>query len=135
MSLKEPKTYMFAIFVSDNRQVMERYVDVGVAGDFVLNGQRIHAIPVKDRVGLEGPLTTHYVSATPDSQGRYVYLGSENKDTKITVVATDAQTLQKIWSDANLTRPRILERPVERPPVVAPAANRHAISDLPAPKP
>ena len=135
VSLKEPKTYMFAVYVSESREVMERYVDVGRPEDFVLNGQRIHAIPFRDRLGMEGSLTTHYVSATPDVQGRYTYMGSENKDTGISVVATDGPTLQKIWSDANLTRPRVLDRPAERPAAEVPGATRHAISNLPAPKP
>lgn len=135
LSLKEPKTYMFAIFISEARQVMERYVDVGRPDDFVLNGQRIHAIPITDRIGLEGPVTTHFISATPDAQGRYTYLGSENKKTHITTVATDATTLQKIWSDANLSRPRGLEKPPIKPSAIeGPAVPRDALSDLPAPR-
>ncbi len=132
LSLKEPKTYMFASFVSEAREVMERYVDVGRPDDFVLNGQRIHAIPITDRLGLEGPVTTHFIGATPDAQGRYAYLGSENKKTHITTVATDAGTLQKIWSDANLSRPRGLDRPAPAPAGPPAPANRPALSDLPS---
>ncbi len=132
ISPKEPKTYMFAIFVSEAREVMERYIDVGRPDDFMLNGQRIHAIPIMDRIGLEGSVTTHYVSATPDADGRYTSLGSENKTTHITTLATDAPTLQKIWSDVNLSRPRLPERPAGAPQGPPAPTNRPAVSDLPA---
>jgi hypothetical protein len=57
------------------------------------------AIPVKDRVGLEGSVTTHWMS--PDGK----YLGSTNEDSKVTVLPTDEATLRKIWVDAKLTAP------------------------------
>jgi len=48
----------------------------------------------------------HYVSL----EGKY--LGSVNHDSKITILPTDAATLQKMWQNADLTRPR----PAANPP-------------------
>jgi hypothetical protein len=56
-------------------------------------------VPVQDRIGLEGSVTTHYL--TPEGK----YLGCVNEDSKITLLATDAPTLERLWRNANLTRP------------------------------
>lgn len=100
----EPKTYLFATYVPDQRELMMRYIDVQDARKVKFNGQLVRATPVLDRLGLEGPVTTHYISTDR------VWLGSESKDTGITVVPSDEETLLKLWKDANLTRP-------EPPPV------------------
>ncbi|HEY8751547.1 MAG TPA: hypothetical protein VIM11_26435 [Tepidisphaeraceae bacterium] len=102
---KDVHSYMFATYVADTRQVMSRYVDVGAEGDFNFNGQVIHAVPITDRLGWRGSVTTHYV----DRSGKY--LGSENKDTHTVIVPTDAQTLTGIWRGANLTQPGVIQRP------------------------
>ena len=95
---------MFAVYVSDQSHVMHRYVDVGSEQDVDLAGQHVRAVPISDRVGLEGAPTIHYISA----DGKY--LGSVNKESKITILPSDAATLQKIWANkANLTRPREIE--------------------------
>jgi hypothetical protein len=101
----EPRTYMFATYVQETRQVMSRYVEVGKEGDFVLAGKPIHAIPITDRLGWNGSITTHYVS--PDGK----YLGSENKDAHTVILPTDAATLLGIWKGANLTQPGGIQRP------------------------
>ncbi|HYO10364.1 MAG TPA: hypothetical protein VER17_15450, partial [Tepidisphaeraceae bacterium] len=102
----QPKTYLFATYVSDRRAVMMRYVDIGNEVDVELGGQRVRAVPVSDRIGLEGSATVHYVS--PEGK----YLGSVNKDSQIQILPTDAATLQKIWANrADLTRPRVPEQP------------------------
>lgn len=103
MPSKEPKTYLFASWVTDVGQVMYRYIDVGMEAEVTLAGKRVRATPVKDRVGLEGSITTHYVS----SDGRY--LGSVNEDSKTTILASDAASLEKLWKDVNLTRPSAVE--------------------------
>jgi len=95
----DPKGYMFASYTSDSGQVKARYVDVGREESVTLGGQTVRATPIGDRIGLEGSITTHYVS--PDGK----YLGSVNKDSKITVLPTDAKTLESLWKNANLTRP------------------------------
>jgi hypothetical protein len=63
----------------------------------------MRAIPIEDRLGLDGSATTHYMN--PDG----VYLGSENKEQKLMILPTDAQTLTNIWKNANLTRPAGVE--------------------------
>jgi len=99
LPLNEPKTYLFAVWVSDSREVMKRYIDVDSESTVTLAGQKVRAVPIHDRIGVEGSVTTHYVS--PDGK----YLGSVNEDSQITVLASDKATLEKIWSNPNLTRP------------------------------
>lgn len=96
-----PKTYLFATYVSDQGEIMSRYVDIGrpATVTLVAGGPAVLAVPVKDRIGLEGSVTTHYV--TPDGK----YLGSVNEDSKVTILASDRATLLKLWANANLTRP------------------------------
>jgi hypothetical protein len=104
--LTEPKTYMFAVYVSDQGHVMHRYVDVGTVAETDLAGKRVRAIPISDRIGLEGTPTLHYMS----EDGKY--LGSVNKESKITILPADASSLQKIWANrADLTRPRDVPPP------------------------
>jgi hypothetical protein len=99
----DPKGYMFASYTSDSGQVKARYIDVGREESVTLGGQTFRAIPIGDRIGLEGSITMHYIS--PDGK----YLGSVNKDSKITVLPTDAPTLEKLWKNVNLTRPGAVE--------------------------
>ena len=58
-----------------------------------------------DRIGWHGSITTHYLA--PDGR----YLGSENKESRLLILPTDAQTLLSIWKNPNLTRPGGIERP------------------------
>jgi hypothetical protein len=105
----EGKTYFFSTYVSDSNQVVNRFVDVGFEQPVELNGQKVRAIPVTDRLGYEGARTVHYIS--PDGQ----YLGSINEESKIMILPTDRVTLEKLWKNANLTRPGEIE------PATAPA--------------
>jgi hypothetical protein len=93
------KGYLFASYVSETREVMLRYVDVLPEQRLKFNGEWINAIPIRDRLGIDGSVTTHYVS----KEG--VYLGSENFDEKIVVIPTDAATLSSLWQNADLNRP------------------------------
>ncbi len=93
------QTYLFASFVTDNGEVMTRYVDVKPEREVTLDGKTFRAIPVEDRIGLDGSVTTHYVSR----DGKY--LGSINPDSNIQILPTDRATLEKRWGDADLTRP------------------------------
>lgn len=94
-----PKQYMFAVFNSDEHELIHRYVDVDLETSVELGGRTVRAIPVRDRIGLEGSTTTHYVSP----QGKY--LGSVNKDSNITILPTDRATLESMWKNADLSRP------------------------------
>jgi hypothetical protein len=98
---REPKTFLFATYVGDRREVMLRYVDVGSEQEVDLAGRRVRAIPITDRLGIEGSPTIHYVDPASNK-----YLGSVNEDSKITVLPADKEFLQKKWSNADLSRPR-----------------------------
>ncbi len=89
----DPGQYMFAFYVSSERRVMSRYVDVDSARDVELNGQTVRAVPVSDRIGVDGIPTIHYVTRGGE------WLGSVNDDQKLQVLATDEQTLSDIWKN------------------------------------
>lgn len=101
LPLREPKTFLFATYVGDRREVMMRYVDVGTEQEVELGGQRVRAVPITDRLGLEGSPTIHYVDPATRT-----YLGSVNQDSKITILPTDAETLKQKWTNADLSRPK-----------------------------
>jgi hypothetical protein len=91
---------LFYSYVSDQGKVMARYIDVGEPKQVEINGQKVEAIPVADRIGLDGAAMVHYMSVT----GKY--LGSINAEANFQILPTDADTLQRIWAhNANLTRP------------------------------
>jgi hypothetical protein len=96
LPLSDPQTYMFASYVSNQREVMARYVDVLEEQDVELDGQHMQAVPVRDRIGVEGAATTHYL--TPQGQ----WLGSVSDDGKLMVLPTDADSIRKTWKDAQL---------------------------------
>jgi len=91
--LKRPITYLFQSYVTDQHEVILRYVDVGFEKAVQLGGKTVRAIPISDRVRLEGVPTIHYMS--PDG----AYLGSVNEEAKITILPTDKATLEKIWAN------------------------------------
>ena len=98
------KTFMFAVYNSDNRALMARYVDVEEEQKVDIGGQSHLAIPVRDRLGLEGSVTTHYFTA----DGKY--LGSINKESKIMVLPADRATIERLWKNADLSRPVEVEQ-------------------------
>jgi len=102
--LREPKGYLFATYVGDRREVMLRYIDVKPEREATIDGKKVRAVPVEDRLGLEGSVTTHYM----DPEGEY--LGSINEETKVSILPTDAATLQQLWKEADLTRPGKIEQ-------------------------
>jgi hypothetical protein len=95
----EVKSYLLATYVTDAREVMLRYVEVKPVQQVTLAGRSFQAIPITDHIGVEGSVTTHYVSPTGQ------YLGSENKDTHIVVIPTDHETLKRLWPDTILHPP------------------------------
>jgi hypothetical protein len=91
LPLHEPRGYMFRTYVGDARDVMMRYVDVQPQQAVDIMGKNQFAIPIDDRLGIDGSITTHYFSPT----GKY--LGSEEKDSDLWIIPSDNDTIQKIW--------------------------------------
>jgi len=98
--------------------VMQRYVDVLPPARVPFDKRIVQAVQIRERLGLDGPVTTHYI--TPDG----TYLGSETPIEKTIVLPTDASTLINIWKDAILRNPdegadhapqRTAQRPAEQP--------------------
>jgi hypothetical protein len=107
----KPRQFMFATYASDAGRLMHRYVDVQPQRNVQLGGRSVRAVPIEDRLGLDGAVTTHYVS--PDGQ----YLGSSTvvrdgtgNESTVTALPTTAAELQRIWADAKLTRPEAPEK-------------------------
>ena len=95
----QAKKYMFMQYVGDSREVMTRYVDVEPIQQVTFGGKTFQAIPVRDKITLDGPVTTHYLNDKGE------YLGSESPDSGVAVVPTDEKTLNDLWKDADLNRP------------------------------
>ena len=88
----DPAKYMFSFYVSGEQKLMRRYVDVDEAREVVLDGKTVRAVPISDRIGVDGIPTIHYVSRSGE------WLGSVNEDQKLVVLPTDEGTLSDIWS-------------------------------------
>ncbi len=127
LPLREAKTYAFASFVGSSRAVMMRYVDVGTPQQVELGGKLYRVVPISDRIGYDGTPTIHYMAADAGPDGKHAYLGNSNSELHLTVLATDAATLQKIWANANLSRPGAVPAPV------GPAAPQQGESSTDAP--
>jgi hypothetical protein len=98
-------TYLFQSYVSEQHEVVHRYVDVGFPKEVTINGRAVRAVPITDRIRLEGSPTVHYMS----EDGKY--LGSENVAAKVWILPTDRATLEKQWENADLRKPEAIERP------------------------
>lgn len=108
---RDARTYLFATYVADGNNgepaVMLRYVDVLPPQQVKIDGKEVVAVPINDHVGLEGPVTTHYVS--PDD-GRFLGSVSKGLDqdknpTTLMILPTDRPTLERLWAKPNLDRP------------------------------
>lgn len=99
LPLNEPKALLFTTWVPESREVILRYVDIRESQRVNFNGELVRCVPVDERIGLDGAITTHYVAHTGQ------WLGSENKESAITVLPTTEEALLKIWKDADLGRP------------------------------
>src|SRR5262249_23525186 len=99
LPLDHPDTYMFFTYVSASRKVMARYLDVGQEQDVPIMGKKVRAVLIRDKIGLEGSVTIHYVSP------KGAYLGSYNADNKVMILPSDKETLLKLWENPELTAP------------------------------
>jgi hypothetical protein len=93
--IKEPKTFLFASYVADRREVMMRYVDVGYEQEIDLGGKHIRAVPVQERIGLEGDPTIHYIS--PEGK----FLGSVSKESGLTILPAELAEIRAHWPNAD----------------------------------
>jgi len=100
---REAKGYLFAAWVGAEGEVIYRYLDVQPQQEALFNGQMIQAVVIKDRIGLEGDPTFHYLN--PEGK----YLGSTCPATGVVIVATDMQTITRLFPDAKVVRPHLLE--------------------------
>jgi len=102
--LSEPKGYLFLVWVGSERELIKRYIDIEPVRNETFGGQTFKAIVVKDRIGLEAEPTLHYF--TVDGK----YLGNVNKSNGVTMVISNQQTMAKLWPNATMARPQVLEK-------------------------
>ncbi len=88
----EPGRYMFSFYVSGEQKVLRRYIDVEQPREVTIDGTTVRAVPISDRIGVDGIPTIHYVSPAGD------WLGSVNEDQKLSVLPSDENALTAIWS-------------------------------------
>jgi hypothetical protein len=88
--------------------LVNRYIDVEPERTATFAGKQIRAAVIKDRLGLEGEPTYHYVTATGQ------YLGSETPARGMAVVATDAKMIGQIWPGARIVRAHVLDSATDR---------------------
>ncbi len=112
LPLDKPQTYMFVTYVSETHQLMSRYVDVGEAKEISFNGQKVLAIAIQDRIGLEGTPTTCYVTPAGKNLGSETQYQLGSTTSVIRVLPTDEATLRKIWDNARLNKPEAGEMPM-----------------------
>ncbi|MGD0463282.1 MAG: hypothetical protein ABSB74_12425 [Tepidisphaeraceae bacterium] len=112
----KPKTYMFATFVpstpensgvSSGGNVMSRYMEVLPVQHVKFRGQEFDAVPITDKLTLEGSLTTYYLSPQGKFLGSTSSFTDGDKTTLIEVVPTDIQTLDHIWNRPDLSGPNV----------------------------
>jgi hypothetical protein len=110
----KPKHYMFAVFVPNPPQttsaastgnVMSRYVEVLPIQHVNFRGQSFDAIPITDKIGLDGPVTTYYMGLKGEFLGSTSTYAQGDKSTTVEIVPTDSDTLNHIWSRPDLTSP------------------------------
>jgi hypothetical protein len=99
LDLKRPNTYLVAVFDSERRELVLRYLDVKPISEVKFNGAALTAVVVEDRLGLRGAVTRHLFK--PDGG----FIGTEAPSTKMSIIPTTREELIRIWSDPNLTRP------------------------------
>jgi hypothetical protein len=69
------------------------------------HGQEFDAIPINDKVTLEGTITTYYFSPDRKFLGSTSTFPEGDHTSTIDILPTDVQTLQRIWNRPDLTRP------------------------------
>ena len=110
----KPKSYMFATFVPNSPEnssaatsgsVLARYVEVLPIQQVKFRGQEFDAVPVTDKITLDGPVTTTYLSIQGKFLGSTTTVTEGDKTTTVEVVPTDSETLGHIWNRPDLSAP------------------------------
>jgi len=110
----KPKPYMFATFVPNSPEnstsasagnVMARYIEVLPIQHIKFHGQEFDAVPITDKITLDGPVTTIYMSIDGKFLGNTTTITSGDKTTTVDVLPTDSQTLSHLWSRPDLSGP------------------------------
>jgi hypothetical protein len=70
-------------------------------------GQEFDAIPVTDKITLDGPVTTIYLSVAGKFLGSTTTVANGDKTTLVEVVPTDSETLGHIWNRPDLSAPDV----------------------------
>jgi hypothetical protein len=86
---------MFYGYVSEEREVMARYIDVIGERQVTLDGKQVRATAVQDRIGIDGSPTTSYI----DRDGQW--LGSVSPEQKLMVLPSNVATVNALWHGAN----------------------------------
>jgi hypothetical protein len=110
----KPKTYMFATFVPNSPEntsannlgnVMARYVEVLPIQQVNFRGQTFDAVPITDKITLDGPVTTYYMGLDGKYVGSTTTYTDGDKTTTVEVIPSDSQTIEHIWSHPDLSAP------------------------------
>jgi hypothetical protein len=110
----KPKSYMFATFVPNTPDsapaaavgnVMARYVEVLPIRHVKFRGQDFDAVPITDKITLDGPVTTDYLSIDGKFLGSTAAFPAGDQTTTLEIVPTDVQTLGHIWNRPDLSAP------------------------------
>lgn len=102
----DTRAYAFGTWVGSEREVMMRYIDVEHPRDENIAGQRITVVPIKDRIGVDGIPTYHFL--TMDGK----YLGSRNDESGSMVLLSDRETVKKRWPEGTMERPFVIDKPL-----------------------
>ena len=112
----KPKKYMFATFVPNSPEnssspntgnIMARYVEVLPIEHVKFRGEEFDAVPITDKITLDGPVTTIYMSTEGKFLGSTTNITTGDKITTVEVLPTDSQTLDRLWSRPDLTAPNM----------------------------
>jgi hypothetical protein len=110
----KPKSYMFATFVPNSPEnssaatsgnVLARYLEVLPIQHVKFRGQDFDAVPVTDKITLDGPVTTIYLSVGGKFLGSTTTVTDGDKTSIVEVVPTDSATLGHIWNRPDLSAP------------------------------
>jgi len=125
----KPKKYMFATFVPGDvnnaatGNVMSRYMEVLPLEHVKFHGGEFDAIPITDKITLDGAVTTYYISLDGKFLGSTSTFTAGNNSSTIEVVPTDSDTLERLWPHPDLsppvdsgTAPPVSEPPAPQPP-------------------